>query len=543
MQVAATIIPNLYRDSVSLLQLSARISSLPGITRASAVMATPANLALLGEAGLLKGNPAARSNDLLIVIEGADDGAISDAMAEVQAVLRQSRSASTAGGSARNIAPKSIEMGREDMPEANLALISTPGEYAAAEAMKALRLGLHVMLFSDNVAIPEEIALKQWARVHDLIVMGPDCGTAIINGIPLGFANKVRRGPIGVVAASGTGLQQVTCLVDRAQLGISQAIGTGGHDLKAEVGGITMLQGLAALADDPQTKVIVLISKPPSPDIARKVCEAAEKTSKPVVVNFLGADPNIARAHQKLHFAETLEDAAASAVALVRGQVPAGSGKKSSPTFEFMDQEKANLSPGQRYLRGLYSGGTFCYEALLLLSKTIGPVWSTTPLDRNYALEDVWNSREHTVIDLGDDFFTRGRAHPMIDQRLRNERIIKEASDPETAVILFDVVLGYGSHMDPATEIAAVIKQGRAHAAKQNRYVSFVASVCGTSDDPQNLDRQEAALREVGVHVAQSNAEAVRAAAQFITARTDHNSNAPGDASRIPSLSNARSRS
>ena len=525
MKVADTIIPNLYRDSVSLLQLSARISSLPGITRASAVMATPANLALLGEAGLLKGNPAGRPNDLLIVIEGADDGAISDAMAEVQAVLRQPRSASTAVGSARNIAPKSIEMGREDMPEANLALISTPGEYAAAEAMKALRLGLHVMLFSANVAIREEIALKQWARAHDLMVMGPDCGTAIINGVPLGFANKVRRGPIGVVAASGTGLQQVTCLVDRAQLGISQAIGTGGHDLKAEVGGITMLQGLAALADDPQTKVIVLISKPPSPDIARKVCEAAEKTGKPVVVNFLGADPNIARAHQNLHFAETLEDAAASAVALVRGQAQAGSGKKSPPAFEFTDQEKANLTPGQRYLRGLYSGGTFCYEALLLLSKTIGPVWSTTPLDRNYALEDVWSSREHTVIDLGDDFFTRGRAHPMIDQRLRNERIIKEASDPETAVILFDVVLGYGSHMDPATEMAVVIKQGRAQAAKQNRYVSFVASVCGTSADPQNLDRQEAALREVGVHVAQSNAEAVRAAAQLITARTDHNSN------------------
>ena len=250
------------------------------------------------------------------------------------------------------------------MPAANLALISTPGDYAAAEAMKALRLGLNVMLFSDNVAVEDEIALKRYARAHDLIVMGPDCGTAIIGGIPLGFANVVRRGDIGVVAASGTGLQQVTCLIDRLGGGISQAIGTGGHDLSREVGGITLLQGLQALADDPATRVIVLISKPPAPEVAAAVLASARKAGKPVVVNFLGADPQ-SIAGPGLTPAKTLEDAALAAVALAKGEQRSALALASAPF------DPPRLAAGQRYIRGLYSGGTFCYEATLLLGETL----------------------------------------------------------------------------------------------------------------------------------------------------------------------------
>jgi succinyl-CoA synthetase alpha subunit len=346
--------------------------------------------------------------------------------------------------------------------------------------------------------------------------MGPDCGTAVVNGVPLGFANVLRRGSIGVVAASGTGLQEVTCLIDRAGLGISQAIGTGGRDLSEEVGGIAMLQALAALATDASTRVIVLISKPPSQTTSGIIRDAAQRAGKPVVIAFLGADP-ASIASQNIHAAQTLEDAARMAVALARGEAAGkATHQPGGPLAEPAQQQASRLAPHQKYIRGLYSGGTFCYEALLLLGRAVGPIWSNASIDPAYALPDVWTSRGHTAVDLGDDIFTRGRPHPIIDQRLRNERIIKEAADPETAVILLDVVLGYGAHADPATGIAAAVVQARDRSP--SRHVAFVASVCGTDGDPQNLQRQESTLRSAGVLLAPSNAAAARLAAQIALA-------------------------
>ncbi len=502
------VVRNLYRDSVSLMQLSATLGRLPGVRQASAVMATVGNLELLREAGLIAAAVEPSPNDLLVAVEAADEATLAEALATAEAELSRAPAAQDGAGP-RRMPPKSLEMALGELPTANLALISTPGDYAAAEAMKALRLGLNVMLFSDNVALADEIELKTYARERDLLVMGPDCGTAILSGIPLGFANAVRRGDIGAVAASGTGLQQVTCLIDRWGQGISQAIGTGGHDLSAEVGGITMLQGLHALAADPATRVVVLISKPPHPEVAERVLGAASAAGKPIVVNFLGADPSTVR-RPNVHPVRTLEDAARLAVALA-GNADAATGAARSEAAV----EDPRLAPGQRYVRGLYSGGTFCYEALLLLSEVLGPVRSNTPLDPGCRLDDVWQSREHTAVDLGDDVFTRGRPHPMIDQTLRCERMRKEAADPEVAVILFDVVLGYGAHPDPAAELVPAIQSARAAAAAGGREVAFVGSVCGTAADPQNLARQEAALRDAGVMLADSNAQAVRIAARI----------------------------
>jgi succinyl-CoA synthetase alpha subunit len=369
-------------------------------------------------------------------------------------------------------------MALAEAPESNLALVSVPGEYAAAEAAKALARGLHVMLFSDNVAVDDEVALKRDASARGLLVMGPDCGTAIIDGVPLAFANVVRRGPIGCVAASGTGLQQVTTLVDRLGLGVSQAIGTGGRDLSEAVGGITMLDGLKLLAADRDTRVIVLISKPPAPAVAERVIAAAARAPKPVVVNFIGATP--AARGKNLHFARTLEDAARAAVALARGRKPA----KGAPM--------PRSAETRRRVCGLFSGGTFCYEAELILG-----------------------ADGHELIDLGDDQYTRGRPHPMIDHRLRNDRIVAAAKDPGVAVILLDIVLGYGAHPDPAAEMASALRAAR----KANRRVAFVGSVCGTQADPQGLARQEAALRKEGVLLAPSNAAAARMAAKLLAGR------------------------
>jgi succinyl-CoA synthetase alpha subunit len=364
------------------------------------------------------------------------------------------------------------------------------------------------MLFSDNVALEDEAALKTFAREAGLLVMGPDCGTAIVNGVPLAFANVVRRGAVGLVGASGTGLQQITSLVDRLGLGVSHAIGTGSHDLHEARGGITMLQGIAALGADAATKVLVLVSKPPAPRVAEKVLAAASRAGKPVVVCFVGADPGSIRG-RTLHAVHTLEDAARAAVALARGRKPSARGAAAPPA------PRVKLAPGQRYVRGLYSGGTFCYEAGLLLGGAFECVWSNAPVGAARRIDDVWHSREHTVIDLGDDLFTRGRPHPMIDHRLRNERIVAEAADPAVAVILFDVVLGHGAHPDPAAEMAPALAAARARAAKGKRRVALVGFVCGTAADPQGLARQETALAKAGVLLARSNAAAVRLAARI----------------------------
>jgi succinyl-CoA synthetase alpha subunit len=509
MAIAFKVVPKEYRDSVSLMQLSALLSKLPGVEQASAVMATENNVALLSEAGLGVGATAATATDLLIVVRG-EDSALANAIDEALQHLTQQARTLTSQTEASS-GPRSIEMALAESGPAQLALISTPGEYAAAEAMKALRLGLNVMLFSDNVAEQDELRLKQAARAHGLIVMGPDCGTAIINGVPLAFANVVRRGPIGAVGASGTGLQEVTVLVDRLGSGISQAIGTGGRDLHSSIGGISMLAGLRALADDPNTKVIVLISKPPATEVAERILREARQAPKPIVVVFVGADP--ARlTGGNVHGTGTLEDAAHVAVALAHNGSPDGRRREAVAA----PGGRARFAAGQRYIRGLFSGGTFCYEAALLLDGRLPDVHSNTPARPEGGLSDLWRSHHHTLIDLGDDVFTRGRPHPMIDYRLRIERIVQEAEDPETAVVLLDVVLGYGSHPDPAAELIPAIGRAHATARAQGRSLVFVAHVCGTQSDPQGFERQAEALKQAGVVLAQSNAHAARLAVSIV---------------------------
>ncbi|MBN1314612.1 MAG: acyl-CoA synthetase FdrA, partial [Anaerolineales bacterium] len=402
---------------------------------------------------------------------------------------------------------------------ANLVLISVPGDYAAAEAHRALDLGLHVMLFSDNVSLDDEVELKKKGCERGLLVMGPDCGTAIVNQVGLGFANIVKRGPVGIVGASGTGIQEISVLLDRLSVGISHAIGTGGRDLYAAVGGATMLMGLELLAADDDTKVIVLTSKPPDAAVSKKILEKAVACSKPVVVNFLGGDPELA-AQAGLAPARTLEEAAVKAAGLAidqdRSEMIAVS--RQDGLKQLVSRQVDQLKPGQQFMRGLYTGGTLCYEAMLVLNDTIGDVYSNIPLKPEYRLQDSWRSCGHTLVDLGDDEFTRGRAHPMIDPTLRNQRLILEAQDPETAVILMDVVLGYGSHPDPAGELAATIKKIRDMHSQESRYVAMVASVCGTDADPQEFSRQKEQLENAGVVVASSNAEAAAITAAIAAA-------------------------
>ncbi|WP_250440354.1 acyl-CoA synthetase FdrA [Caballeronia sp. AZ1_KS37] len=500
MAIKIEIFKNLYQDSVSLMQISAHIGKLPGVEQASVVMGTPANLVQLADAGLgddVKASP----NDLVIAVRG-DEAACEEALGLARERL-SARVSTSDTQTSEALKATSLAMVCDDEPASNLALISVPGDYAAAEAIKALQLGMNVMLFSDNVSMAHEKAIKTLAREKRLIVMGPDCGTAIVNGMPLGFANVVRLGGIGVVGASGTGLQEVTCRIDQLGAGISQALGTGGHDLHEDIGGISMQFGLDALAEDPDTRVIVLISKPPARAVAERILESARKAGKPVVVNFLGASEDEMRA-PGFTPAHTLADAAQFAVALLNGApLPASVARVEANDEATLVKRSETLGAGRKFIRGVFAGGTFCYESQLLCKAEGFMASSNTPVKGNAKLADIWKSEGHTIVDMGDDDFTRGRPHPMIDPTLRDERVRAEMLDPATAVVLFDLVLGYGAADEPAQGLIALLAQ----LPRENAPL-LIAHVCGTESDPQVRSRQIDALREAGVLVAGCNAEA-----------------------------------
>jgi FdrA protein len=475
-----------YYDSVVLMQLQRGLIGLPGILDAGVVMATPANRDLLAANHLLPDSVTASPDDLLIVVKAESESSASDAINQVDSLLAKKRSSVS-----QDFRPRSLSAAAKQLPEADWVLISVPGRYAASVARDALDLGKHVFLYSDNVSLEDEIALKKTACEKGLLVMGPDCGTAIINGIGLGFANRVRRGSIGLVGASGTGLQAVTAHIHNLGGGISHAIGTGGRDLKSEVGAITAQQALDLFARDPETKVIVLISKPPSSEVATQLISAAQETGKPVVIYFIGY-PAPARKIGNVHFAISLSEAAELAVEI---------GDQRPATIEKSPRKASSL-----YLRGLFSGGTLAYETLLGLQPTLSPIYSNAPITNYQLLKDPLHSECHTIIDLGDEFFMVGRLHPMIDNDLRIRRMKQEAADEQVGMMLFDVVLGEGSHMDPAGELVPVIDEIR---KMRSRELEFVAIVIGTAEDPQNIQSQMDQLNEVGVTVFRTVSEAV----------------------------------
>jgi FdrA protein len=402
------------------------------------------------------------------------------------------------------------------LSEANLALISVPGQYAAQEACWALEHNLHVLIFSDNVPLENERALKEMAQRQGLLVMGAECGAAIINGTVLAFGNAVRRGPVGIVAGSGTGLMQVSVLVDNEGLGVSQAIGTGGRDLLDEIGGLTMLQGIDLLEADEVTRVIVLVAKAPAPQTMQRVIERLHQCRKPVVVNFLGGQPE-AFAQAGAVPTATLEEAACWAVDLARGQPlrNVGFSLPEDGIAALVDRETARRAPQQKYLRGLFCGGHFAKEALLLVQEAVGEVYSNLG-GKALPLADPRTSVRNSIVDMGAEEFTLGRPHPMIIPRPIRQRILQEGRDPQVAVILLDVVLGYGAHHDPASILAPAITQAKEQAASEGRYLAVVASVCGTERDIQNARVQEQKLRDVGVIVLPSNAQAARMASMLV---------------------------
>ncbi|MEX1247444.1 MAG: acyl-CoA synthetase FdrA [Anaerolineales bacterium] len=494
---------NQYYDSVFLMGVSKRISGFPGVQQNAVLMGTDANKEVLSSLGIRDPQlDAAQPSDLIVAVIADTQAIVADVLANLDDYL--------AGGVAPSATanPHTFEDGLEQKPNANLAVVSVPGEFAAREARKALDAGLNVFLFSDHVSIEDELAIKQLAAQKKLLVMGPGCGTSIINGVGIGFANVVRKGNIGVVAAAGTGLQEFTSQIHNAGLGISNAIGTGGDDPSDYIGGLTTFAALAALERDPQTELIAIVSKPPGAKTLAKLIERIRNCKKPVIGCFLGAHVDPQAQFENFRRASTIDEAVNLALKL-SGSKPALTAKgPTSADLQRVTQERSSWAPEQKYLRGLFAGGTFCYQSQQILLASGIPVYSNAPLDKNYQLSDPNRSREHTLVDMGADEYTVGRPHPMIYGAMRKQRILAESDDPQVAILLLDFILGYNASTDPVGELLDALLQSKRNASLRGGNLTVVASVCGTDGDPQGFAVQMKLLRQAGVHVFQTNAQA-----------------------------------
>ncbi|UCE31884.1 MAG: acyl-CoA synthetase FdrA [Burkholderiales bacterium] len=497
MPVRTEVVASFYQDSVILMRAAARVRELPGVREVAMFMGTPANHELLEQIGLAtEDGRRAGPNDLIITVHAEGDDAAAGAIAAARAALLETRQAREASSEFR---PRSLDSALRMMPEANLVSLSIPGPYVKAEALAALRRGLHLFIFSDNVPVADEIEIKREAVGRNRLCMGPDQGTAYLGGVALGFANVVARGRVGCVAASGTGLQAVVSRLAALGEGVSHAIGVGGRDLSEAVGGLMTLKALDALAADAGTEAIVLVSKPPHPSVLERVNERLAHIAKPTVVCCIGAEP---QAGGDTVFVETLDAAADAVVAELhrRTWLPRRFSEPEQIGVQWANLAERDRCAGRRIL-GLYTGGTLAYETDHLLRQALGP------------------EHAHRIVDLGDDRYTVGRPHPMIDPSLRSEMIVQAGTDPTIAVLLVDLVIGQGAHENPAPALAAAANEAKRRAERDGRSVAVLAYVLGTAGDPQDLEAQTEHLRAAGIHLFPTNADAARFAAMLTEPR------------------------
>jgi len=493
---------NRYVDSVFLMRIGLQLEALDGVSHATVAMGTPANLDNLAAVGFaFDDRGPITPQDLLLALDVDTEEDVAAAHARLEELL----AGAAPSDRTTKVRPASLAEAIEIDPTLNLALISVPGAYAAREARKALHQGLHVMLFSDNVSIQDEIALKEDAIGRGLLMMGPDCGTAILNGVPLGFANVCRAGAVGLVGASGTGIQEIASLVHRHGGGLSQAIGTGGRDLSAAVDARMTRFGIDALAADPRTEVIVVVSKTPAPEVGNRVIEALAEAGKPGVVSFVGGERR--NPAGDILFAETLADAALLACRAIDVRLP----ERSTTGASAQAGTPSYPSPGGR-LVGLFCGGTLCQEAWNLMDRGGFDVRSNVAGDPAKRVHPEEPIDGHVLWDLGDDAFTVGKPHPMIAPSLRDDEVVRSGEDPSVGLLLVDCVLGYGAHEDPAGSLAEASRAALADAQARGSELSIVASVTGTDEDPQRRRSQVETLVAAGVVVADSNADAARLA-------------------------------
>jgi succinyl-CoA synthetase alpha subunit len=498
---------NFHRDSVRLLHISEEAKKIDGVKDAAVVMGTTTNREILQKLSLLTDEGrAASESDMILAVMAESESLIEKGLQQIEEMILKPPPA-------KGRAFYSVDAALQAVPDANLAVVSVPGGHAREIVLRLLERGLSIHLFSDHVPPEHELELKRYAREKGLLVMGPGAGTSVIGGKAIAFANVVKRGRIGVVAAAGTGLQETTVLLSEAGLGVSEALGTGGGDVKAKIGGLMMLQSIDALEQDPESSVIAVVSKPPDAEVTKAILDhLAKRTKKQYVTCFIGPESYEIPASLKGRVVgtKTLHAAVMEAVRAAEPSRHAEIAKRFSITQDEMTALASRISKGlsekQKYIRGLYTGGTFAYESLVILGRMIGDVYSNAPIDPKLKLPDSYKSVKDSIVDLGEEEFTVGRAHPMIDPTIRKMRLIEEAKDPEVAVILMDFMLGHGSHSDPAGAMLGAISEAKKNAENEGRILPMLARVCGTEEDPQPVSEQIAKLRNVGIEVFPTNA-------------------------------------
>lgn len=499
---------NLYRDSLQLLHITDQAKKLAGVEDAVIAMATRTNKDLLRQLGLITADGArADPNDMILAFRLSNQMQLNTTMDSLERLLfgASEFSRNNTNNDSRFF---DVDAALHEDNSFNLAIVSIPGQFARETVMKLLEHGIHVQLFSDHVSLTTEIDLKRYAHRKGLFLLGPGAGTSIINGKAIAFANVVRRGNVGIVASAGTGLQEVSVLLDKVGLGVSQGLGVGGSDVSKEVGGVMLIDSLRALEQDKNTSIIVLIAKNPDPHVKRKVVRIIGMgITKPVIMCFLGTPNSNSFTDKSIHDAMTLHAAVSTAARVVR------KGANMSPismTLEEVEKSiqsaRSEMNHDQKYVRGLYTGGTLAHETLLVFRETIGGAFSNSPLSPEFNLVNIAKSVGDTILDMGDESFTAGRAHPMIDPTLRRLRILQEAKDKSVGIIALDFMLGYGSHPDPAGALSEDIRSAREFAQREGRYIAVLGHVCGTGADPQSLEGQEAKLRSAGVILYPTNA-------------------------------------
>lgn len=500
---------NRYVDSVSLMGIGDKVKALGGIENAEVSMGTPANIEVLVDLGYEI--PAdTTANDLMLAVTADSEEKLDAAFKLIADIIDHKNS--TPEGAAVYAKLSEIDLHEDGY---DLAQISLPGEYAAAEAMRAIEMGLDVFIFSDNVSLDEELKIKKFGAERGKLVMGPDCGVGLIKGVALAAGSIVRRGPVGIVGASGSGAQEVSCLVEKMGLGVSAIIGTGGHDLLPEIGGITMLAGMKRLEADPDTELIILVSKLADLTVMDKILTEADKLRKPVVAIFLGGDENLFKGH-KVHGTFSLEAAAEKAVELITGK-PQKLGFSDEEIASIVDREIKKYAPEQKYVRGLFSGGTFTEEGMIYYSQHNKGIKLYSNLDTKYAekLADHNESIGHCILDLGAEDFTAEAPHPIFDPALKLRRLEKELKDPSVAVVTMDFITGPGVHLDPVRPFAEACKK---ILAERKGAITFIANICGSLEDPQDVPACEKMLRDAGVIVTASNYQSTKLASALMNA-------------------------
>lgn len=492
---------NYYKDSITLMSLTNKVNALEGVIDSTLGMATDMNKEIIRSIGFDESEiNQAKSSDMMIALKLENESYLDKVLSEIENMLIVKEEDNTI---------KSYSNTKQAMNEnsdINMAVISIPGNHAYLEVKKCLENNINVMLFSDNMSIEEEKKLKELAVSKKLLMMGPDCGTSIINGIGLCFANKIRKGNISIVGASGTGIQEVTVIIDKLGAGITHAIGTGGRDLSEDIGGLMMLQGMEMLEDDEETKIILLISKPPAESVTKKILEKIKQSKKRYVVCFINGKKETVEESGAV-FASTLEEGAVLASSLSLNKEI----KIREIDKEVVKEAVSKLNKNQKYLRALYCGGTLAAEAEMIISAN-NKVYSNVSKKEENKLKNPFESKENTIIDLGDDVFTQGKPHPMIDPSIRNSRILQEAKDKEVAIIMLDFELGFGSNKDPVGLSFDTINKAKEIAKEDGREIIFIGYILSTEVEKQDVSKQRELLKSMNIILANTNAEAAKIA-------------------------------